>query len=47
MAADGHLGYTKMAAILRNRFADRRDVCFWGQVFGIRQSNGTAFNDLE
>jgi len=32
---------------LRNRFADRRDVCFLGQVFGVGRSNGAAFDDPE
>ena len=30
----------KMATTYRNRFADRRDVCFYGQVFGVGGSNG-------
>jgi len=32
---------------LRNRFAVRRDVCLYGQVFGVGRSNGAAFDDLE
>ena len=32
---------------LRNCCANRRHVCFWGQVFGVGRSNGATFNDLE
>jgi len=46
MAADGHLGYTKMATTSQP-FADRCDVCFYNQVIGVSRSNGADFDDLK